>query len=75
VEFRHGLGIDYVSCSPFRIPIARLAAAHAELRERQALGGRRSRRDSSNGKAGSRSRIRRPGTVRARGRRPVRARG
>jgi pyruvate,orthophosphate dikinase len=75
VEFCHGLGIDYVSCSPFRIPIARLAAAHAELRERQALGGRRSRRDSSNGKAGSRSRIRRPGTVRARGRRPVRARG
>ncbi|MCU1428076.1 MAG: pyruvate phosphate dikinase [Actinomycetia bacterium] len=31
VEFCHGLGLDYVSCSPFRVPIARLAAAHAAL--------------------------------------------
>jgi pyruvate,orthophosphate dikinase len=30
----HKLGLDYVSCSPFRVPIARLAAAHAALRER-----------------------------------------
>jgi pyruvate,orthophosphate dikinase len=30
----HRLGLDYVSCSPFRVPIARLAAAHAALRER-----------------------------------------
>ena len=30
----HNLGIDYVSCSPFRVPIARLAAAQAALRER-----------------------------------------
>jgi pyruvate, orthophosphate dikinase len=30
----HGLGLDYVSCSPFRVPIARLAAAHAALRDR-----------------------------------------
>ena len=27
----HGMGLDYVSCSPFRVPIARLAAAHAAL--------------------------------------------
>ncbi len=27
----HELGLDYVSCSPFRVPIARLAAAHAAL--------------------------------------------
>ena len=27
----HGLGFDYVSCSPFRIPVARLAAAHAAI--------------------------------------------
>jgi pyruvate,orthophosphate dikinase len=27
----HRLGLDYVSCSPFRVPIARLAAAHATL--------------------------------------------
>ncbi len=31
VEFCERLGIDYVSCSPFRVPIARLAAAHAAL--------------------------------------------
>jgi pyruvate,orthophosphate dikinase len=31
IEFCHGLGLDYVSCSPFRVPIARLAAARAAL--------------------------------------------
>ena len=31
VAFCHSLGLDYVSCSPFRVPIARLAAAHAAL--------------------------------------------
>jgi pyruvate,orthophosphate dikinase len=36
VEFCHSLGLDYVSCSPFRLPIARLAAAHAALREAEA---------------------------------------
>jgi pyruvate,orthophosphate dikinase len=36
VEFCHRAGLDYVSCSPFRVPIARLAAAQAALRERQA---------------------------------------
>ncbi|MBX3096828.1 MAG: pyruvate, phosphate dikinase [Fimbriimonadaceae bacterium] len=34
VIFCHQLGLDYVSCSPFRVPIARLAAAQASLRER-----------------------------------------
>ena len=33
VEFCHRLGLDYVSCSPFRVPIARLAAAQAALRK------------------------------------------
>jgi pyruvate,orthophosphate dikinase len=33
VVFCHGLGMDYVSCSPFRVPVARLAAAHAALEE------------------------------------------
>jgi pyruvate,orthophosphate dikinase len=33
VHFCHAVGLDYVSCSPFRVPIARLAAAHAALRE------------------------------------------
>ena len=32
VAFCHGVGLDYVSCSPFRVPIARLAAAQAALR-------------------------------------------
>ena len=31
VEFCHKLGLDYVSCSPFRVPIARLAAAQAAI--------------------------------------------
>jgi pyruvate,orthophosphate dikinase len=31
IEFCNGLGLDYVSCSPFRVPIARLAAARATL--------------------------------------------
>ncbi|HEY6089057.1 MAG TPA: pyruvate, phosphate dikinase [Gemmatimonadaceae bacterium] len=31
IAFCHSLGLDYVSCSPFRVPIARLAAAHAAL--------------------------------------------
>ena len=33
VEFCHKIGLDYVSCSPFRVPIARLAAAQAALSE------------------------------------------
>ena len=33
VAFCHKLGLDYVSCSPFRVPIARLAAAQAALSE------------------------------------------
>ncbi len=32
IEFFHNSGLDYVSCSPFRIPVARLAAAQAELK-------------------------------------------
>ncbi len=35
VGFCHRIGLDYVSCSPFRVPIARLAAAHAALAEKQ----------------------------------------
>jgi len=34
VMFCHRVGMNYVSCSPFRVPIARLAAAHAALQER-----------------------------------------
>ena len=35
VEFCHRIGLDYVSCSPFRVPIARLAAAQAAIREQR----------------------------------------
>ena len=34
VKFCHRVGLDYVSCSPYRLPIARLAAAHAVLEEK-----------------------------------------
>jgi pyruvate,orthophosphate dikinase len=36
VEFCHQIGLDYVSCSPYRVAIARLAAAHAALAESEA---------------------------------------
>ena len=35
VEFCHRIGLDYVSCSPFRVPIARLAAAQAAIKDRK----------------------------------------
>ena len=37
VEFCHRIGLNYVSCSPMRIPIARLAAAHAMIKERKGV--------------------------------------
>ncbi len=36
IIFCHKVGLDYVSCSPFRVPIARLAAAHAAIMEKKA---------------------------------------
>ncbi|MFQ6057806.1 MAG: pyruvate, phosphate dikinase [Anaerolineae bacterium] len=38
IEFCHKIGLNYVSCSPFRVPIARLAAAHAALNEKRQKG-------------------------------------
>ena len=35
IEFCHNVGLDYVSCSPYRVPIARLAAAQAAIKSRQ----------------------------------------
>lgn len=35
VEFCHMVGMDYVSCSPYRVPVARLAAAHAAIKEEE----------------------------------------
>ena len=36
VEFCHNIGLNYVSCSPFRVPIARLASAQAAIKEKRA---------------------------------------
>jgi pyruvate,orthophosphate dikinase len=46
IDFCHRSGLDYVSCSPFRVPIARLAAAQAEIRHPRKAGrsGGRSKR-------------------------------
>jgi pyruvate,orthophosphate dikinase len=38
IEFFHGAGLDYVSCSPYRVPVARLAAARAALAEKKVGG-------------------------------------
>jgi pyruvate,orthophosphate dikinase len=50
IEFFHETGLDYVSCSPFRVPVARLAAAHANLNatvlRRKALDARAKRAES-----------------------------
>jgi hypothetical protein len=51
IEWCHIIGNNYVSCSPFRVPIARLAAAHAALKHRpqKAVNGAKSRA-SANGR-------------------------
>ena len=36
VKFCHRIGLTYVSCSPFRVPVARLAAAQAAIEEKKA---------------------------------------
>jgi pyruvate,orthophosphate dikinase len=46
VEFCHRIGLDYVSCSPFRVPIARMAAAHAALKDRKKAPTRKSKTKS-----------------------------
>jgi pyruvate,orthophosphate dikinase len=45
VEFCHKIGLDYVSCSPFRVPVARLAAAQSVLKERTAAAAAASHKD------------------------------
>ena len=35
IEFCHKIGLTYVSCSPFRVPIARLAAAQAAIKDKK----------------------------------------
>jgi pyruvate, orthophosphate dikinase len=47
IDFFHRVGLDYVSCSPYRVPIARLAAAQAVLRQRRATAGEREQTTSA----------------------------
>ena len=35
IEFCHNVGLNYVSCSPFRVPVARLAAAQAQVKNKK----------------------------------------
>jgi pyruvate,orthophosphate dikinase len=44
VKFCHKLGLTYVSCSPFRVPVARLAAAQAALQEKAAKAARKAKK-------------------------------
>jgi len=46
VEFCHTVGMNYVSCSPFRVPIARLAAARAALRDKKNKNNKKSKKKS-----------------------------
>jgi pyruvate,orthophosphate dikinase len=52
VEFCHSIGQDYVSCSPFRVPIARLAAARAALREKAASKSQETKKSKTGKKKG-----------------------
>ena len=66
VEFCHELGLDYVSCSPFRVPIARLAAAQAALnampagKKKSSTHAATSSRGKRNGKAKAAARAKKP---------------
>ena len=46
IAFCHAVGLDYVSCSPYRVPIARLAAAHAALADTPARASAPTRREA-----------------------------
>ncbi len=67
VEFCHDVGLDYVSCSPYRLPIARLAAAQAALREAaKAKSTRNGKRAGVNGAIGKPKRLAKARRARAR---------
>jgi pyruvate,orthophosphate dikinase len=59
VAFCHELGIDYVSCSPYRVPIARLAAAQAALQQPKPRARSKARRDTRGPSRSTRKRTRR----------------
>ena len=80
IRFCHDLGLDYVSCSPFRVPIARLAAAQAELanpagrRRAAAKAGAKKTRREGRGKQAAAKKPRGAGALRQGTRRPARPR-
>jgi pyruvate, orthophosphate dikinase len=56
VEFCHEIGLDYASCSPYRVPLARLAAAQAALKTAATMNGKKSLpRSGRTGRRGSRA--------------------
>jgi pyruvate, orthophosphate dikinase len=63
VKFCHGLGLDYVSCSPYRVPVARLAAAQAVLEQAANTDGRRRQGSGALAAADARADAARPQTV------------
>ena len=67
IAFFHEVGLDYVSCSPFRVPVARLAAAQAALPSVAP-----SRKATSGPKAGAKRKAKRTTTPAARTKRPAR---
>jgi pyruvate,orthophosphate dikinase len=58
VEFCHMVGLNYVSCSPFRVPIARLAAAQAALRNPPAPASTKVVKDTKSAKGATKARTR-----------------
>jgi len=60
VYFCHAVGLDYVSCSPFRVPIARLAAAQAVIKEMAATTSNSRVPAKSNGKGKKQAKVAKP---------------
>jgi pyruvate,orthophosphate dikinase len=75
VKFCHRLGMDYVSCSPFRVPIARLAAAQAVVEEAAAARGVGKGASRRGGKPAAPRKLRNVTSPNGAGRRKVRRRG
>jgi pyruvate,orthophosphate dikinase len=59
VKFCHRIGLNYVSCSPFRVPVARLAAAQAALEENVSLTKRNGVADKTKLRKKTKSRLQR----------------
>lgn len=74
IAFFHRVGLDYVSCSPFRVPIARLAAAKAAMDEHASAGSRSSKRRGGKPARGKKSATKRKPTAGKKAGKPTKAR-